>query len=415
MTNNLVGLICDNSADRFYIDLIKHELEWQLYDDGAHAVRGKRRGSIFRKSDLIVYAKAIGLMFWQNSEINRQKAILNLIPFGFDDVIRNAGYIPWSLPSVPRVGSCVVKSAKLLRYKYELDKLLRTSSFNDILGEGIELVRTFFLELKEIVRRNDFVAAMVLSDEPFIERCILAVFNELHKPTFIFSHGLPGIYHKDLDSRSTHLMVWGRKIKENYIQAGFGPEKIHVVGNTKYAEVRTMKARWDDRRIVIVPESSIVWQQHTYEEPYCPDRNRILVYLYEIEYALKSLGYTEAYYRPHPSFDRKWISQFINRDFYKEDVIGLAESIEKATLVIGATSSVMLEYVMSGVNYIVYERQKAGIYPPFDGSDPRVPFSNTPAGLMSLMKNRAVTDTSFIEDYMIPFDTHVVTSLIQGL
>ena len=72
------------------------------------------------------------------------------------------------------------------------------------------------------------------TDEYFINKYHLEIFKKINKPSFIFSHGLPGIYSKNVDNKSDYLLVWGEQIKLNYIKYGFDPNKIYVVGNPKY-------------------------------------------------------------------------------------------------------------------------------------------------------------------------------------
>lgn len=408
MTNSLTKLIQDGNSDSFYIDLVKHELEWQLYDYGNHLTHKGRRGHAFRKDDIMIIIKFIWSLF-KNKKVVGGKKVLNYVPFAFDDILESKGLVPYSMPFNARRNACVIKSFKLLYYKYKIDRILRTRSFNDIISNDIKYIKIFYNVLRDVVIANDFKALMVLTDQPFLERATIAVFNELGRKSFLFSHGLPGGYSLESDNRTSYLMVWGKTLRENYIKVGFDPKKVVVVGNPKYKKGYNIHIEWDDSRIVVVPESSIVWQQEGYGIPIVPDRARMLVYLYEVEQVLKSKGYRKAYYRTHPSINREWVNMFIDRDFYEEDYIALNESLKNATLVIGATSTVLLEYVMSSVNFIEYERPGGfKLFSPFDGSDKRIPHAETPTQLEALLNDKAIVNPDFINDYMQPFDTEAL-------
>lgn len=404
MTNSLVKIVQEGNPDAFYIDLIKHELEWQIYDYGDQLTHRGRRGKAFRKTDLMCLLKYIWTIF-KNKKDEGANRVLNYIPFAFDDILNANGFQSYAMPFNARRNACVIKSLKLLYLKNKVDRIIRTHQFNDIVTKDIKYIKKFYEALKDTIIEFDFKALMVLTDQSFLERTTIAIFNELGRQSFLFSHGLPGSYSLESDNRTTYLMVWGKALKDNYIKTGFGTEKIMVVGNPKYKEQFNIQIKWDDSRIVVVPESSILWQQEGYGNPYMPDRSRMLVYLYEVETVLKKLGYSHAYYRPHPSISREWINKFIDRDFYKEDHIPLKKSLETATLVIGATSTVLLEYVMSSVNYIEYERPGGfKLFSPFDGTDKRIPHATSPEELEGLIKRKTIVDSSFLADYMQPLD-----------
>ena len=106
--------------------------------------------------------------------------------------------------------------------------------------------------------------------------------------------------------------------------------------------------------------------------------------------------------------------KYIDLDFYTIDKTNMSDSINNYTLVIGATSTVFLEYSINGVNYIVYERRKDSIYPPFDGSDARVAFANTPEKLCTLLDDKRCTDSRVALDYIQPFNVELFQKLVLG-
>ena len=84
-------------------------------------------------------------------------------------------------------------------------------------------------------------------------------------------------------------------------------------------------------------------------------------------------------------------------------------------MIIGNTSTTFLEAIQKGVNYIVYERNNIKLLnPPFDGTDPRVPFASEPDKLQELIKNKKVVDNSLLDDYMQPFNKKLLKELVNA-
>jgi hypothetical protein len=76
-------------------------------------------------------------------------------------------------------------------------------------------------------------------------------------------------------------------------------------------------------------------------------------------------------------------------------------------MVIGPTSTVFIEFVFYGVNYIIYYPQDSldeGVYPrperPFDGSDPRLLTANSPEEIERFIRGRYCIDPSCFPDYL---------------
>jgi len=414
MSDNLVHLIEENSEDSFYIDLIQHDLDWHLYHFGNH-LKNKSKRPILDFYDLIQYVRGFisclkGALKQENSKIEK---VLSIVPFSMDDVISSMGFVPYSLPVRARKTSIVVKSWRLLYYNFRFDYIVKRHSFSQIIHKDLKFIKRFYSFLKQYVLDNEFDYLYVRTDQPFLERALLSIFKEANKPSFIFSHGIPADYNHYEDVLSTYVIVWGEKVKENYIANGISPQKVHVVGNVKYKEpLHLSKIKWDDSSILVAPESSIQGHHHS-DPPELIDRNRVLVYLYEVEYILKEKGYKHAIYRPHPSFNRKWIQDYVDPNFYTIDTAPLSESAKKYSLVIGATSSVMLEYCLMGVNCFVYERKRDRLFPPFDGSDKRIPFASSPYELKMLFEKHATVSTDFINDYIQPFDVVSLKRLMK--
>jgi len=416
MTNYLIKHLVENSTnnDAYCLDLLKHELDWHIYDYGDHANHGNRRGGRFRKEDLILLLKY--LLHKNKFKQKRVKKILSFIPYSFDQTIRSIGYEPFSTNFNVRNDSSLIKSNFLIKSKFKLDKIIRLNNFNEIISNDLDFISEFKIEYFKIIKKYDFTSLFVLTDQQFLSRISIDVFKELNKKSFIFGHGLPGIYSRHLDNRSDYLMVWGKAIKENYIEAGFEREKLIVVGNPKYKNIPQKNViNWSTKNIVIFPESSLLWHQHTYNEPKLIDRSGMILYLYEVQKVLLKLEVQHVRYRLHPSINHKWISKFIDNNFYTLESGSLENTIKHASLVIGATSTTFLECIQKGINYIVYERRNTNsLVPPFNGSDPRVPFANNTDELEELIRNKEIVDFSVLNDYMEPFNEELLKEVVNG-
>jgi len=230
---------------------------------------------------------------------------------------------------------------------------------------------------------------------------------------------LPGRYNSFDDNRSDFLIVWGEKIKENYINVGVNPNKIYVSGHPYYKTLNTLnlKFSFDD---ILVLNNSIDGAHHS-DGIIMGDRGNSILYLFSIERELKRLGVKSVRFRPHKEENIDWYYKFINDDFFKPDVNNFSESLKRSTLIIGPTSTVFLESIYYGVNYLVYEPSNEGknllnqqLVPPFDGSDSRTPVAKTEDDLKYVLKNKTKVDTSIFSDYISsPFDLSFVKNLIE--
>ena len=416
MTNYLIKHLVENSNNNnaYCLDLLKHELDWHIYDYGDHANHGNRRGKRFRKEDFILLLKYI--LHKNTFEQKRERNILSFIPFSLDETIKSIGFEPFSTCFNVRNNSSLIKSNFLIKSKIKLDKIIRSNDFNEIISNDFNFIKEFKIEYLKIIEKYDFTSLFVLTDQQFLSRVTIDVFKELNKKSFIFSHGLPAVYSKDIDNRSDYLMVWGEAIKQNFIEAGFEKEKIIVLGNPKYKNILQKKViNWNAKNIVVFPESSILWHQHTYDEPTLIDRSRMILYLYEVQQVLLRFGVENVRCRLHPSINPKWISKFIDNKFYTLDYSSLENTIDNASLIIGATSTTFLECIQKGVNYIVYEKKDTtSLVPPFNGSDSRVPFANNTDELEELIRNKEIVDFSVLNDYMEPFNEELLKEILNG-
>jgi hypothetical protein len=88
--------------------------------------------------------------------------------------------------------------------------------------------------------------------------------------------------------------------------------------------------------------------------------------------------------------------------------------------VIGPTSTVFLEALYYGVNYVCFEPSIEDIdllnfplVPPFDGSDERVPIAKNEDELEKIIKRKILVNLEVFDDYIkTPFDLSFIKTMI---
>ena len=98
--------------------------------------------------------------------------------------------------------------------------------------------------------------------------------------------------------------------------------------------------------------------------------------------------------------------EYLNPDFFIPDTSILNDSIQKATLIIGPTSTIFLESLYRGKNYVIYElcngdldifNQK--LVPPFDGREENIPVAKSEGELYIILIENKRVDFQILESY----------------
>lgn len=411
----------DNPIIAKYIDYLKVDLDSHLYGYGENLTTNY---AAFRDVDFHFYYNFYKkLLRLKKAKPNREKN--NILSFvNLPNNIERQFNLNLIGSIVQPNGNKIIKSKSLVDFYLYYIKTITQQNFNKIITlESFLKFEEFKKQIIEEYRKYNFKGLFIGNGEPFMFKLHLDIFKELHCPSFIFLHGLPGIYKLDTEKVSDFLLVWGDKIKENYISAGFEENKIKVIGHPRYKEIPSnIKLKNDLSNILVTTTSSIAWSPHGWNLDKFPlnDRSLIILYCYSTQQALQKNGVTHARLRLHPSVNKSWIKKFIDNEFFTLDYLPLNESLKKSTLVIGPTSTLWLETLLAGVNYIVYEPGSNGmnlyntpLVPPFDGSEPLLTVANNEEDLTYLIKNRYLNNTKIIKDYIIPFDFNKVNSLIK--
>jgi hypothetical protein len=356
----------------------------------------------------------------QNSKLPVQEnIILSSAYFSVDQELKKIGYQVFCPSWQMSQDRNVLSSFDILSKSEKIKTKFRDSNFREFIKEDfINEIAEFENALKIFFQRRKIKALVVANDMSFFENISIQVCKQIGIPTFIFLHGLPGRYNSIDDNRSNYLFVWGEKIKDNYVKSGMDANKIFVSGHPYYQQLKSTQLKFSFENILIVTKS--LNGAHHSDGVILGDRANLILYLYSIEKILKKLGVKSVRFRPHPSENGTWYLKYINIDFFKLDNANLEYSIQSSSLVIGPTSTVLLESLYHGVNYVVYEPSLSNIdvlnFPlvsPFDGNDPKIPVSKDEMELEYILKTKKMIDSTCFNDYIsTPFNLSVINELI---
>jgi hypothetical protein len=415
----------DNALSKKYIDFFKIELDWHIYNNETHISQGYHRDKkISTRQHLVNLYQYLGAIIYSSDRKESGPVnILSTLYFPQQDIISGLGYRLFSPVWHPIGKKDVFGDAKTIIWHKKIQNLIRTGDFYQYLDPNLHIeLENFQQELLLQYKNKDFRALFLYTDQYFYSKYSIDLFKKMGRPSFIFSHGLPGLYSKDVDSRSDYLLVWSEKIKLHYLNAGFANSKIKVVGHPKYRSLnKKQELRSDLSDILIIPVSSALYHQHEYDTTVLTDRSMVVLYLYQVQSVLKKLGLKKARYRVHPSINKQWVHAFLDHTFYVQDTGTLSDSLNRSSIVIGSTSTVLLEALIQGVNYIVYEPvDEQGnnminfkTVPPFDGSENKLMIANDESELEQMLRKNAMTDYNLVHDYIQDFDLEVLKDLIN--
>lgn len=407
-----------------YIDFFKAELDWQLYVSETHMSGQyfRDRKKTLKEELLAFYQYSYALTSPNNLKQSKNKKVLSTVYFPVKEALSAVGIDSYSPIWHPVGKKNIFGDLKTLQWHKDIQDRIRNNDFHLFLEPKFhEALEEFQQHLLAQYVKQDFRALFLYTDQYFYSKYSIEIFKKMNRPSFVFTHGMPGIYNQAVDDRADYLMVWSEKIKQNYIDAGFRESKVKVVGHPRYLNMpKAQDLRSDLSDVLVIPVSSVTWHQHTYDTPVVNDTSMVVLYLYQVQKTLEKLGVKKARYRSHPSINQEWIHAFLNQDFYSFDTEMLTTSLDRSSLVIGSNSTVLLEALISGVNYIAYDPKEDNgknmsgykAVPPFDGSEEKLMLSNDENELEQLLKSNHKTDYSLVLDYIQDFDLSVINELI---
>jgi len=418
-----------NKPEAELLDLLKYELDKSIYYFGEHFIAPLEHPvnkSMLKKTARNVGAGSVRLnavISQRGRLLKSNNIIISSAYFNLNNEINDLGFsafLPvWmnALPGKDIYGSAL--NHNCLELKGHLDNLTTSTIFSNQLRKSINKFRDQFMEFS---RKPNIKALILSNDLGFFERLAIGIFRKIGKPSFVFLHGLPGRYNKFDDNRADYLIVWGNKIRDHYIAAGVKPEKIFVSGHPFYKTIDAKKVSRFDFRDILIITKSLNGAPPLTNGTVLSDRGNLILYLISIRNVLTPLGIKSVRLRLHPSENPEWYSKMVGTDFFKIDRLTLKDSLRKSTLVIGPTSTVFLEALIAGVNYICYEPEKDGLdlinfplVPPFDGSNPGIPVAKNEKDLGHILAKKIFTDTDILHEYLrTPFSLDFISKLIEN-
>lgn len=235
------------------------------------------------------------------------------------------------------------------------------------------LVR-YQVELQKYIKEYKIAGLIVPNDLSFFENISVKIAQKLNTPTFVYLHGLPARYNSIDDNRADYLIVWGKGIKDNYVKAGVAPTKILTLPHPVYKDFKETKLMSSLENVLVLTKA-MSGTPSSSDELVLSDRGRSLFYAEEVKRYLMALGVKRARLRLHPSEVASFYTKNFTDDFYTIDTLGRDESLAQATLIIGPTSTMVLDAIKKGKNYLLFEPIQEGktlenmkVVSPFDGT-----------------------------------------------
>ena len=394
-----------------HLDCLRSSLESRLYAYGDQFRSNFERSPSLRQQLRTwlrdrAYQLAAHKSRWSRSKAGRGRpAIISSAYFNFNDELRQA--TGWEVLDPPW-GQQFLKSASRLpapvsTKALKLGGAFNRRSFNALLREEFcHEIDDFKASLADFCIGDDIRALVVPNDESFFESAAIEVFQALHKPSYIFLHGLPGRYSPEKESRADFLLVWGRAIRDQYLRTGFDPARVLVTGHPRYQSYSfdpqspTEAGAPDPLTAPLVlsrqrAAGSCQWGGRIR----LVDRADALLYLASVQQVLQRLGVKRARLRLHPAESPAWYEGHIDRSFFVLDRLPLAESLHLASAVIGPFSTVLLEtlyadrgFYLYDPNFLPRDEGDFALVPPGDGRDVRVPLARSEVELLNHLKDR---------------------------
>lgn len=264
--------------------------------------------------------------------------------------------------------------------------------------------KSWFTLLSNYLITNNFKRIILSHDLTFFEKSIIHVSKINNITTSVYLHGIPARYNEIDDQRADELYVWGDAIRSNYLKVKKNKCRIKVVGHPIFSKNfdNSFPVINNYDRILILTKSinkiphSFLFRNINKSAP--------IEYLENIKYVVSK--FTERVdLKLHPSESDSFYKGYIDQSFF--NFVKVIE-FSKYDLIIGPSSTVLIESMINKIPYIVFEPTENNkdshsnkIVSPFNGEDSRVPVCKTTIELEKLLnKNSFKIDKSFLEDYL---------------
>ncbi len=298
---------------------------------------------------------------------------------------------PWSISFMNNV-----YQGKIYKTINAINKIRSKRSLRAIYSQEFhDLIVDYKRSIKEFVQKCDLKAAFFPNDLSFYENLTIHTLNEIGIPTFVYLHGLPARYNSIDDNRAKYLVVWGEGIKKNYIDAGVDPAKILTLKHPVYHNFQFTSLRSSIDSVLVLTKA-INGTPSSSDFLNLPNRSVSLTYLEKVKRLLRKIGVKKAKLRLHPSESVDFYKKNLVDDFFTISDESKDNSLNNATLVVGPTSTMVLDALLANVNYILFDPIENDLT--LDGLKLVSPFDGT-----SFIK-LTVTEADFLANLNHPLD-----------
>ncbi|MCK8141467.1 hypothetical protein MW871_06125 [Flavobacterium sp. I-SCBP12n] len=354
--NNYYNTISSNFENEMY-DLLLNDVNAALFDYSDHHITNKPTYKNILKR--FVIDKLFFVFYFKNKLIRKPK--------GKKIIVSNAYInlnIPDSIITLPPWNFSPAKfslsSWKLIKIIRELNSMFRARSLRLLLSDRFKYLKEVFQsELDVLFTKNKVVAVIVPNDMAFFEKLTIKTAKDKGIPSFVYLHGLPARYNQVDDNRADYLIVWGKGLKELYKNAGVIEEKILTAKHPLYSSFEPVTLESDLTNVLVITKATCGVPSDS-SKLVLTERSTVLYYTELVKENLKKLGVEKATLRLHPSESADFYLRNLTDDFFTIDSLSKEESLSKASLVIGPTSTMLFDALKMDKNYILYD-------PIFDG------------------------------------------------
>jgi len=352
--NEYFNKIAQN-LDKETADLLMYDVNDILYNYSDHQIENTNSnyglGFHFKKlihQCLIVlfYLKNVIFFKLKQKQTIMSNAYVNVNLYGAD-VIRP----PW----VFTLKGSMINSIKILLLIEKIKRKLNRRSIKYLFSKEFKsILLQFEAELIKGFRNYNVSAVIFPNDMAFFENFTIKVAKRYHIPSFVYLHGLPARYNDVDDNRADYLVVWGNGLKKEYINAGVQSDKVLTLKHPTYSNFKqtTLTSTLDHVLVLTKPISGVPCIS---TELVLPKRSIILYYLELVKENLQRLGVTKANLRLHPSESKAFYADNLVDDFFTINESSKQEALSAASLIIGPSSTMLLDAIKAGKNYILFD------------------------------------------------------------
>jgi len=331
-------------------DLLLGSTNKILFDYSNHHLSNRKtfksviKNIIVNKLKFIFYIKSKFLsksdnVIISNAYVNlKLKETTNLLPPWMYSLKKESCFSMTMISLIERIDKEIEK---------ESVKLLLSDSFNT-------LIKTYEEEFLKFLKEKNVKGLIFANDLGFYENLSIKTAKKSTIPSFVYLHGLPARYNNIDDNRADYLIVWGQGIKNLYVTSGVPEEKILTLPHPLYSNFAETKLESNFNNVLVLSKA-ISATPCISTELILPDRSTLLYYLELVKENLKKLGVVKASLRLHPSEAPDFYTKNMPDDFFSIEALSKEDSLLKTTLVIGPTSTMLLDAIKAGKNYILFD------------------------------------------------------------